>query len=29
MNGFNVDHYGVLGTVDNTWQTINHHYDWA
>jgi hypothetical protein len=29
MNGFTVDHYGVLATVDNTWQAINHHYDWT
>jgi hypothetical protein len=29
MDGFHVDHYGVLATVDNTWKVINHHYDLA
>jgi hypothetical protein len=29
MNGFDVASFSVLATVDNTWQTINHHYDWA
>jgi hypothetical protein len=29
MNGFNVIANPVLATVDNTWQTINHHYDLA
>jgi hypothetical protein len=28
MNGFTIDHQGPLGTVDNNWQTINHHFDW-